>query len=59
MPDYKTANITFEGYARCIKEDEVNPAKFFEKWHIFGTSDNQLGLKSVNKGCENANKSIL
>ncbi|WP_434581571.1 site-specific integrase [Sulfurimonas sp. NW15] len=46
MLGHKTANITFEKYARFIKEDVKNRAKFIQKWHIFGTQDNPTWLKS-------------
>ncbi len=50
MLGHKTANITFEKYARYIKEDKINRAKFINKWHIFGTSDNPIRLKSLKQG---------
>ena len=34
MLGHKTANITFEKYARFIKEDVKNRAKFIQEWHI-------------------------
>jgi integrase len=52
MLGHKTANITFERYARFIKEDKVNRAKFINKWHIFGTSDNPTRLKVPIQGVE-------
>jgi len=51
---HKNANITFERYARYIKEDKQNRAKFIEKWHIFGTQENRTRLKHVNKGAKGA-----
>lgn len=50
MLGHKTANITFERYARFIREDEINRAKFVQKWHIFGTSDNPTRLKAQEQG---------
>ena len=47
MLGHKTANITFEKYARYIKEDKVNRAKFLQNWHIFGTNNNPTRLKSL------------
>lgn len=52
MLGHKTANITFERYARFIKEDKINRAKFIKKWHIFGTSDNPTRLKARKQGVE-------
>jgi len=46
MLGHKTANITFEKYARFIKEDVENRASFIKKWHIFGTLDNPTRLKA-------------
>lgn len=46
MLGHKTANITFERYARFIKEDAKNRAKFINDWHIFGTHDNPTRLKA-------------
>jgi integrase len=46
MLGHKTANFTFEKYARFIKEDVKNRAKFIQEWHIFGTHDNPIRLKA-------------
>jgi len=46
MLGHKTANITFEKYARFIKEDVKNRAKFIQEWHIFGTHNNPTRLKA-------------
>jgi len=50
MLGHKTANITFERYARFIKEDATNHAKFIKNWHIFGTSENPTRLKALKQG---------
>ena len=47
MLGHKMANITFEKYAKYIKEDKINRAKFINKWHIFGTNDNPTRLKAL------------
>jgi len=43
-------NITFERYARFIKEDAKNRAKFVDNWYIFGTNENPTRLKARSKG---------
>lgn len=50
MLGHKTANITFERYARFIKEDKINRAKFIEQWHMFGTQNNPTRLKTPKIG---------
>ncbi len=52
MLGHKTANITFERYARFIKEDRINRAKFIQNWHIFGTHDNPVRLKALKQGVD-------
>ncbi len=42
--------LIVEKYARYIREDKINRAKFLEKWHIFGTSENPTRLKARKEG---------